>query len=274
MPGLREYLNAKKWSESPMMANQPEKMSLHLPSSIPTDSRSLVCTSELANMEAELRHAQCDDSLQGLRLELRLTNCGGKLKIRNGRGQAYYLRSQALMDQIQERQDMHRNTYRAARAAYLTLVGPGSWENSLKILKDEDVRGVSDRVLREEEAETNKRTRRMAGLSEVRQEGEIDLLPDKVKPLTVAEMRHLGEGKRLMSWIWFSVTEAELAADDAPEVVASELFHPICLTIDVVHTICMSALHVAWLKCRARAQRWKEEVELLLKEMQRALLFC
>jgi hypothetical protein len=34
------------------------------------------------------------------------------------------------------------------------------------------------------------------------------------------------------------------------------------------------ALRVAWLKCRARAQRWKEEVELLLKEMERSLLFC
>jgi hypothetical protein len=63
----------------------------------------------------------------------------------------------------------------------------------------------------------------MAGLSEVRQEEEIDILPDRVKPLTVAEMRNLGEGKRLMSWIWFSVSEAELASDDSPEVVSSEL---------------------------------------------------
>jgi hypothetical protein len=222
MPGLREYLDTRKWNESPTMANQPEKMSLHLPSSIPADCRSTVCASELCIMEAELRHAQCHESLQGLRLELRLTKCGGKLKIRNGRGQAYYLRSQTLMDQIQERRDLHRDTYRVARAAYFALVGPGTWENSLKILKDEDIRGVSDRVLREDEAETHKRTRLMAGLSEVRQEGETDLLPNKVKPLTIAEMRHLGEGRRMMSWIWFSVSEAELASDDAPEVVASE----------------------------------------------------
>jgi hypothetical protein len=84
MPGLREFLNAKQWSETPTMANQPEKMLLHLPSSIATASRSLVCTPELAGMEAELRLAQCDDALQGLRLELRLMSCGGKLKIRNG----------------------------------------------------------------------------------------------------------------------------------------------------------------------------------------------
>jgi hypothetical protein len=144
MPSLHEYLDTSKWNESPTLANHPEKMALHLPSSIPTDRRSSTCTPELCNMEAELRHAQCHESLQGLRLELCLTKCGGKLKIRNGRGQSYYLRSQALMDQSQERRDLHRDTYRVARAAYFALAGPGAWENSLKILKDEDIRGVSD----------------------------------------------------------------------------------------------------------------------------------
>jgi hypothetical protein len=33
-------------------------------------------------------------------------------------------------------------------------------------------------------------------------------------------------------------------------------------------------LCVEWLKCRARATRWKEEIELLEEEMRRAIQFC
>jgi hypothetical protein len=33
-------------------------------------------------------------------------------------------------------------------------------------------------------------------------------------------------------------------------------------------------LHVEWLKCRARAARWKEEIELLEEEMCHAIQFC
>ncbi|KAF8221285.1 hypothetical protein L208DRAFT_1101868, partial [Tricholoma matsutake] len=33
-------------------------------------------------------------------------------------------------------------------------------------------------------------------------------------------------------------------------------------------------LRVEWLKCCARATRWKEEIELLEEEMRRAIQFC
>ena len=33
-------------------------------------------------------------------------------------------------------------------------------------------------------------------------------------------------------------------------------------------------LRVEWLKCRARAARWKEEIQLLEEEMRRSLQFC
>lgn len=36
----------------------------------------------------------------------------------------------------------------------------------------------------------------------------------------------------------------------------------------------LADLRVEWLKCRARAARWKEEVELLNEEMRRAIQFC
>jgi hypothetical protein len=35
-----------------------------------------------------------------------------------------------------------------------------------------------------------------------------------------------------------------------------------------------SDLRVKWLKCRARAARWKEEIQLIEEEMRRALDFC
>ena len=33
-------------------------------------------------------------------------------------------------------------------------------------------------------------------------------------------------------------------------------------------------LRVEWLKCRARAARWKEEIQLLEEEMRQAICFC
>ena len=35
-----------------------------------------------------------------------------------------------------------------------------------------------------------------------------------------------------------------------------------------------SDLRVEWLKCRARANRWKEEIQLVEEEMRRSLEFC
>jgi hypothetical protein len=37
---------------------------------------------------------------------------------------------------------------------------------------------------------------------------------------------------------------------------------------------CFADLRVEWLKCRARAARWKEEIELVEEEMRRAIQFC
>ena len=36
----------------------------------------------------------------------------------------------------------------------------------------------------------------------------------------------------------------------------------------------IAELRVEWLKCRARAARWKEEIELLEEEMRHAIQFC
>jgi hypothetical protein len=121
--------------------------------------------------------------------------------------------------------------------------------------------------MRADEAETLKRTRRMAGLTKEEQEGELDNLP----PTVPVDLVSLGDGKHLLSWIWYSLCEGELS-DASPEVVASTFIVLQSLYLYLIYSV--KALHVEWLKTRARAHRWREEIELLLAEMERAYKFC
>ena len=76
-------------------------------------------------MEAQLREAQCYEALSGLRQQLRQRSYAGHVKTRNGSGQAYWLRSNAFMDQVNRRIKVHQLTYTAGREAYFSLNGPG-----------------------------------------------------------------------------------------------------------------------------------------------------
>jgi hypothetical protein len=63
----------------------------------------------------------------------------------------------------------------------------------------------------------------MAGLPENREEGESLETLDELQPTELLDLLKLGDGKRLLSWIWFTVSEEELS-DDAPGVVDCESF--------------------------------------------------
>lgn len=85
----------------------------------------------------------------------------------------------------------------------LALRGPGEWEKKLAILKPEDVRGISERSLTQEEMEDYRRTCRMAGLPE---NGPIANTP----VVSFDPRLALGEGRRSLSWIWYLASEGEL----------------------------------------------------------------
>jgi hypothetical protein len=97
-----------------------------------------------------------------------------------------------------------------ARAAVLSLRGPEDWEQTLAVLRHEDVRGISERTMTMEEQAEYKLTRRMAGLTENSSDNNLNA------PVVPFDPRlALGEGRRTLSWIWYSVSDRELQNDAA-----------------------------------------------------------
>ncbi|KAL1948716.1 hypothetical protein VTO73DRAFT_10522 [Trametes versicolor] len=86
---------------------------------------------------------------------------------------------------------------------------------------------------------------------------------DHLRPLADADIRHItdgadgqSEGRRTLSWIWtVSSPHGESNAGDR------------------VNASLQESLRVEWCKARARARRWSEEVDLLLEEMRRVIVY-
>lgn len=116
---------------------------LFLPSFIP---RHAFCDVRLAQIEWDLRYAQCTDSLDDLRDGLCLRSYVLIDKKRFQRGQRANTRSQGIVDRIQAKVNQAATRYRTARAAIESLakiLGKVSWDKHLLVLKDEDVRSLS-----------------------------------------------------------------------------------------------------------------------------------
>jgi hypothetical protein len=82
------------------------------------------------------------------------------------------------------------------------------------VLKKEDIRGMSERALNDEEKEENRKARLLAGLSEGVNGEDIDVYGDPVE-LTVLFNLETGEGRRTLSWIWYtgSIKDADVGTD-------------------------------------------------------------
>ena len=228
MPGLRAYLKSQDAATSNAMdsSTKPETLPIHLPSSIPTKYRSSVCITGLHDFESRLRFAQGVEALSALRRHLRTRVLARKLSGKNAATQRAYVRSRALQDQIESRIQATVTRYNTARAALLALKGPGDWERVLAVLKPEDVRGICERVMTAEEKEDERRTRQMAGVVD-----DSSLTGVSNAPVIAIDPRlALGEGRRTLSWIWYSVSEQELQGS-SQEVEASEC--SVCLSMVV-----------------------------------------
>ena len=216
MPGLRAYLKSQNHA-TPADTTKPESIPIYLPSSIPTNLRSSVCISGLQDFEGRLRFAQGVEALSALRQHLRTRVMARKLSGKNAATQQAYVRSRALQDQVESRIRATVTRYNMARAAMLALQGPGDWEKVLAVLKPDDVRGICERVMTAEEKEEQRRTRQMAGVTD-----DSSLTELSHAPVVVIDPRlALGEGRRTLSWIWYSVSEQELQGS-SKEVEASK----------------------------------------------------
>ncbi|TDL23120.1 hypothetical protein BD410DRAFT_721379 [Rickenella mellea] len=144
-----------------------EDVELGLPSSIPNERRGGCCSAELISMEDKLREGQCYEALDKLRHHLHLRTGLINYRSRNVRHQAPSTRARGFVDRNEARVDFFVQKYRRARQARISLIGPGSWERELKVLRTQDVRTMAAK------------------------EGE-----------DVAIGNSLGEGRRDVSWLW------------------------------------------------------------------------
>ncbi|KAJ7807698.1 hypothetical protein B0H14DRAFT_3091221 [Mycena olivaceomarginata] len=243
MPGLRTWITQQTL---PTGSNaKPETIPIYLPSSLPADVRPKVCAPDLIEQEDQLRDAQANEALCALRSGLRTRTFAHRFKRKHWDGQGAYTKTHRIRSSA--------TRYRAARAALLAWRGPGPWEDRLQELKQEDIHGMNERALNEEEKEENRKVRRMAGLPQDADGGDLDEYSDPVER-TVLFNLETGEGRRNLSWLWYSGSSKD------GDVGADGSLH--------------EDIRVEWVKARARADRWREELILLEEEMRRVLEFC
>ena len=168
----------------------PEDVSLILPSTLSQTLRSSTCPAPLNNAEERLREAQAFEGLDELRRYLRQRSFASSFKIKNVTGQRANTRARQWLNTINAKVIAAKHTYRHARASLLALRGSGPWENALKPLEDGDVRGLNERALTEQEKAERDAVRERGGVV------------DEVQGVPVLLAVALGDGRRTLSWIW------------------------------------------------------------------------
>ena len=206
MPHLSVAVNLAENEGGRSEWQQVEQIPLYLPSSLDAATRSNVCPPKVAAVEEKLREAQTYEALDDLRRQLRARVFANRFKLKNITGQTANTRARQWQKTIDEKAISFKHIYRRARQALLALRGPGEW--SLKVLrelKEEDVRAFNERALTAEEARERLEARRAAGVitEEVLGQPAEDLV--------------LGEGRRTISWIWYSTGTIGLRETDNEE---------------------------------------------------------
>ena len=259
MPGLLQHRNTLEsnasslpQSNSTPSTDHPEDAVIWLPSHIPMSLRSRVCYAGLADIEDRIRTAHCNDNLDAVRHVLKIKARMVHFKNKNVRGQRDGTRSRTVIDRVHERARVAAERYRAARRAKLALLGPGDWEESLRVLNDGDIRSYQDpdrfrvRVGRRGILEDDQ-------LAVEVQEDTVmddDMAPDTLYRDVRERRDGTGETRRTLSWIWMTKSRAPNPDDETDNI-----------------------LRVEWAKSRARATRCREEVLLLKEEMRRVIAF-
>ncbi|KAJ7872115.1 hypothetical protein B0H13DRAFT_2349622 [Mycena leptocephala] len=121
--------------------------------------REAVCVAGLAEQEDRLRKAQAEDALRTFGGP-RTRTFAHRFKRKHLAGQGMYTKSRSLLDTIEDGIRDASSRYRVARTALLELRGPGDWERVLRVLKKDDIRGMNERLMNEEEKDDNKKARR------------------------------------------------------------------------------------------------------------------
>lgn len=177
-----------------------EHQNLWLPSSLPDIHRKHNCDKTLVDIETRLRRAQCEDTLDKIRNLQRGRLSFISFRNRNIRNQNPNTRAQDTISRLEDKSKALAVKYRAARMALLSLLGPGDWETHLRELNDGDLTTPDGHEISiEDPNDTIGPDGR--GLS-------------KKKRMIIE--RGLGQGKKIVSWIW---TTPQAIGDGTDEVL-------------------------------------------------------
>ncbi|KAF8222823.1 hypothetical protein L208DRAFT_1381692 [Tricholoma matsutake] len=166
MPGLGTDLAGPSGTTQEIATSTPECIPLHLPSSLAPDHRVLICMADIPAIEDQLRFAQASEALTMLRCQLMKRTYANQYKTQNVSLQHHYTRFRVLQEQVESKIKVACRRYRMARAALFSLRGPGKWEDAFQELRPNDVRGISEKVLADEEQEETRKACHMAGLDD------------------------------------------------------------------------------------------------------------
>jgi len=208
MPGL----------DSPLLAQleratlPPNTTSVHvedsilfMPSELSTATRRRVCTPDLGDIEDRLHFAEAHEALDQLRHHLRNRTFTNKFKVKNVTGQKHNTRAREVQHRIDDKVKTSQVQYCRVRAALMNLRGPGSWEATLQVLNQSDVRALNERELTEQEKYEERRVRARHENQRKDSDEEEEIGDIRV----VAKPAEVGEGQRKPSWIWFSTSRGE-----------------------------------------------------------------
>jgi hypothetical protein len=197
MPNVRRFLSQSQravWDAE--AEKEAEGVRLFLPSDI-TDKkqRERACAEGLCEVEGELREGEAHEALEALRQGLRARTMTNRFRVRNSTGQRALTRGQGILRQINMKIHKAKLRYRYARNALSRLRAHGGWERHLQVLADVDVRALNERALTEEEA--------------AQREAVHDLRDVEEGGIAAYGVVALGEGRRTLSWIWYSAKKGE-----------------------------------------------------------------
>ncbi|KAI0038056.1 hypothetical protein FA95DRAFT_1506105, partial [Auriscalpium vulgare] len=246
MPGVSRLLNTGSSADpspddsAPMEGGddnlRPETIRLYLPSAIPPELRTAGCAPGLVEKELCLRRGDAEDTLHHIRrlLRIRLGLVHYKHIHVDGPGQKANTRARAHIQRLSAKLDRYVARYRATHATLLTLDPDGDWQQQLRPLRNDHVRGP------------RKEDNIYYGMPE-------ELVP-KPSMDPKAPQNRRSEGRHEIPWIWRVLRHEERDLPRGDDSTTQAEVH--------------ESARVDWVKAKARVDRWDEEIQKTVIEME------
>ncbi|KAJ7857226.1 hypothetical protein B0H13DRAFT_1641044 [Mycena leptocephala] len=238
IPHVRKFLAPSQRALWDSKADRDaEAVRLFLPSDILEEAKRVkACAEGLPAVEVKLHEGEAHEALETLRQGLHIWTMTNRYRIHHATGQRALTRGQGLLRQNNLRIHKAKLRYRYVRNALSRLRGNGEWEQVLRVLDEDDVWALNEQALMEEER--------------AQRETVHDLRDVEEGGMQMYGVVALGESRRTLLWIWYTVKAGDPTEQELVE-----------------------ALRVEWCKVYARMHRWYEDVVLVEEEMGRTIQY-